>query len=209
MTLQRPPRVRRFLESCLDDVEAGSYLETDPISATDARRPRNCSAPLILHFIYLERNTDPSLKLLRVSELPDGCVERLLPSSKAGSTKAVHFGLASRAVRWEPIRQAYVFNGRVGSPVRLVKIPSDHVINTTSFVPLHDQRSDTGVPEENNSNESVVHWRFKDGENPGIQRFLEGMGETEPEEPDAEPEIPADAAKFMNRSTLPGLTQIE
>ena len=131
----------------------------------------------------------------------------MLPSSETGSTKAVHYGFTCRAVKWKKDQSEYCFNGRIGAPISPDGTSTEDVIRGNAFITLFDQRNNIVAPEEIVPDVPIMRWKFKDGQNPGIQRFLEGMGEIEPDEPDAEPEIPADAVKFMNRPNLSGQAQ--
>ena len=134
-------------------------------------------------------------------------VQRTLTPIEPTAEKAIRFRFTCRTVRWDSEIREWKFNGRIGKSVSVKDTTIAHIFNSTTFLPLSDQRSRAAIAEHNYDAAPVTTWRFKNpDERRTIERFIEGMYETEAAKPEEIPvDIPADAQKFLTRSTLPSV----
>ena len=181
----------------LGNIKQGTFK--DNIKASAAQ-------PITLHYINLEDAGSSRIKLFKICELHGGLVDRVLSPNDSRAKKVMQQSTTARVVSWEQKEELYVFNGRYGEPIGISSSPHATLFEMSNFAPVYDLRAANG----SQTNKEVVSeksWKFKNDENIDIQRFLQGMGETELEDPETMPDKPEDAAKFLAHSNLPQLPQ--
>jgi hypothetical protein len=210
--IQRATLIKPFAGGVLEDdnitCEVGNDRPETGVSAPNVNLTQNddTTANTTLHSVNLEQTSGSRIKLFRLGELPDGLVDRILCSRDSTSKKAMESGVTSRTVRWDPTNEVYIFNGRVGSPIHIANSTNVQLLYDTRFNSVSDSRG-FQKPASQVQDVPVEEWDFKPGQTPTIDRFLEGMYETELIDPNTKPEEPEDAIKFLAHSTLPQLPQ--
>ncbi|KAK5126968.1 hypothetical protein LTR85_008326 [Meristemomyces frigidus] len=213
----RPANVVRFSEGTFDDGVAafvdseGSQDESPAEEALGANLTPQPSLGRkekkiirIFHIINTESAPSMSLKLFRLHELPEGCLERTLGSiTDKATVRAVHTGLTCRPVRFEGKRRIPVFNGRVGQP--LSAISADEEAAFLDMVTFPSLQGASTLPEQA---PAMRHWKFKEGEEASVSQWLAGMGQTEPDEPELRAEVPRDAKKMLVVDQSPTLGRV-
>ncbi|KAI7255225.1 hypothetical protein KC343_g3935 [Hortaea werneckii] len=204
----REPNVLRFPESdiqplngYIDDLEE-EMIQREAASNTQDETTDRPSF-LAFHLIETEGPASMPLKLFGLYELPEGLLERALCSAADKEmTKAIRCGVTARAVRSEGKHDNFVFNGRLGSP-----IGSNQTLELESSVPfpILEGHSALDVPIERND---TLMSETSDG--PVMDKWFAGMAQTEPEEPEQDPEVPKDARKLFapGHQPLSGKTRI-
>ncbi|KAI6855342.1 hypothetical protein KC343_g3953 [Hortaea werneckii] len=204
----REPNVLRFPEGDIqplggdiDDLEE-EMIQREAASNTQDETT-NCSSFQATHLIETEGAASMPLKLFGLYEFPEGLLERTLCSAADKEmTKAIRCGVTARAVRSEGKHDNFVFNGRLGSPVG-----SNQTLELESLIPfpILEGHSALDVPVERNN---TLMSKTSDG--PVMDKWFAGMAQTEPSDPDQDPEVPKDARKLFapGHQPLSGRTRI-
>ena len=207
-SLQRPPAITIFPDMLYEgetaertDVAQFSTLEK-PETSLKLPHCKPAATNIILHSVNLENSSNSVILIFRLSQLPDGLVDRILSPNDTDSTASIKYGMTARTVRWDSRNEVYIFNGRVGSPIHLTTSPNAQILFTSKFTAMTDQRPFHGTAAED-MDVPVRTWKFKDGEDPDVNRFLQWMGKIEEVDPEAKPEEPEDGAGFRAHSSLP------
>ncbi|KAK5174096.1 uncharacterized protein LTR77_001176 [Saxophila tyrrhenica] len=202
---QRESSVRMFQELDYDaPITTGQQQHTAPTTQNAPAAP----SPKVVHVManYTTRNSSVKFFLLR--EMPQGVLERLLAPSDVRSTKAVKSSMAIRLVKWDAERAVHVFNARLGTPIEPAGNSTLHILNSALFERIEDQRANIRSSDNDNTQiDTMQRWRFV-GQEPSVQQFLAGMGETELVDPEEPPEVPADGENFMARPGF-GITALQ
>ncbi|GAB1726733.1 hypothetical protein NU195Hw_g6338t1 [Hortaea werneckii] len=191
----REPNVLRFPEGDIqplggdiDDLEE-EMIQREAASNTQDETTDRPSFQ-VFHLIETEGAASMPLRLFGLYELPEGLLERTLCSAADKEmTKAIRCGVTARAVRSEGKHGNFVFNGRLGSLV-----VTNQTLELESLVtfPILEGHSALDVPIERND---TLMSETSDG--PVMDKWFAGMAQTEPGEPEQDPEVPKDARKLF------------
>lgn len=199
--------MRLFPECVVDVIEdlAAATL-TEPTSLNHITPSSKPSQPLIVHYIAGGTPSTSSVKFFKLRDLPEGVLERSLAPKGGKSTKALANSMSCRLTRWPTSKRDHIFNGRVGTPITTNSIIDNNPLHLNTFIVINNQRQSL-----QDTNEAIQapakHWRFV-GDVPTVQQWQEGMGETEPFDPNYMPDPPKDAERFMHRPIQPAPTLV-
>ena len=204
---QRPPAITVFPDMLYEgefaertDVAQFSMLDK-PETSLKLPHCNPAATNITLHSVNLENSSNSVILIFRLSQLPDGLVDRILSPNDTDSTASIKYGMTARTVRWDSRNEVYMFNGRVGSPIYLTTSPNAQVLLTSKFTAMTDQRPYHGTAAQD-VDVPVRTWKFKDGEDPDTNRFLQWMGKIEEVDPEEKPEEPEDGAGFRAHSSI-------
>ncbi|KAI7281534.1 hypothetical protein KC345_g4090 [Hortaea werneckii] len=204
----REPNVLRFPEGDIqplggdiDDLEE-EMIRREAASNTQDETTDRLSFQAF-HLIETEGPASMPLKLFGLYELPEGLLERTLCSAADKEmTKAIRRGVTARAVRSEGKHDNFVFNGKLGSLVG-----SNRALESGSLVPfpILKGHSALDVPVE-----GIDTLMSETSDGPVMDKWFAGMAQTEPSDPDQDPEVPKDARKLFapGHQPLSGKTRI-
>ncbi|KAK4560689.1 hypothetical protein LTR86_005267 [Recurvomyces mirabilis] len=192
---ERMPRIDRFAESIIDDVEIDfDGTQNVPASAHmtfSSMQPSPAKKTLAMHLVHTEAK-DPTLQPFKLADLPPGMMRRVLVDHNDMKAKRlINIGTTIRAARGED----RTFNGHIGAPVGSQDAASEQILlDLVSFPRL----SGTAVLQDDANRPPVILWKFKDGQDVSIKQWQMGIGEVEYfEETEERAEIPKDTLKLL------------
>lgn len=188
--------VTRFAECDIADPFDDYEVDLDE----DESPPLLDMLPPEVHLVSFDGiNAFGKVKAFRLHELPDALRNRAVGRHEIGNlADAITF----RRVRWDQPAEQHFFDASIGH--ELPELSSEEAADLAMLLDVlafNDFGSEINLPQPHRPERGVRHFEFVN-EEPTIDQWLEGMGETRQVDPKTEPEMTRDAQRFASGPSL-------